>query len=354
MDPFSDLADFAHTALSTVGNILNFNSTNQPAQPLQRGRNTPRPPQEEKHSTILRPQKPKASADEEESSASTRSDIPPSSEGAKTRGGRSSGAGISGYDQSEYLNKLFPEPKKTKVEKAVNSGKSSKSTSKEGAAAGPALTNRSGNNDSKTQSSGGAETLRERGRLSDAEALTSRSGKTPRAEAPPAGRSKSRGRTGSSASSGSNMKSSRSTSKGGVNDDRRRSENRGRAQSSASFGSKMESSRSTSKVRASDAGPASDMTPRRQNAQGMVIRYHEMPIKPTSQETITQMEMGNQGIPNGLRRQRDEADQDKAIQDAHDKARQVNKRATDGALLTRIDSINITYPDEQGPGGSRR
>lgn len=304
MDPFSDLAKFAQTALSTVGDILNFNSTNQPAQPLQREestrRNTPRPPQEDEHSEKsagpAEPLSPESLSNtfRTKSSASTRSEIPPSSEGAKTRGGRSSGAGISGYKQNEYLKKLFPEPKKGEVKEVVNSGKSSKSTSKEVAGAG-ALTSLSGRAPSTN--------------------IT-----TPRKNAPPAGRSESRGRTRSSASSGS----------------------------------KIVSPRSTSKVRASDAGPASDMTPRRQNAQGMVIRYHGMPIKPTHENTITQMEMGNQGIPNGLRRQKDEADQDKAIQDAHDKARQVNKRATDGALLTRIDSIDITYPDGQGPGGSRR
>ena len=338
MDPFSDLAKFAQTALSTVGDILNFNSTNQPAQPLQREestrRNTPRPPQEDEHSEKsagpAEPLSPESLSNtfRTKSSASTRSEIPPSSEGAKTRGGRSSGAGISGYKQNEYLKKLFPEPKKGEVKEVVNSGKSSKSTSKEVAGAG-ALTSLSGRAPSTN--------------------IT-----TPRKNAPPAGRSESRGRTRSSASSESNMESSRSTSKGGLNDDRRRSESRGRTRSSASSGSKIVSPRSTSKVRASDAGPASDMTPRRQNAQGMVIRYHGMPIKPTHENTITQMEMGNQGIPNGLRRQKDEADQDKAIQDAHDKARQVNKRATDGALLTRIDSIDITYPDGQGPGGSRR
>ena len=83
MDPFfKELQAISDTALSTIGGILNFNSTLQREESTRR--NTPRPPQEEKHSTILRPQKPKASADEEESSASTRSEIPPSSEGAKT------------------------------------------------------------------------------------------------------------------------------------------------------------------------------------------------------------------------------------------------------------------------------
>ena len=98
MDPFSYLANFTQTALSAVGDILNFNSqTNQPAQPIQRGgstrRNTPRSP----HSTILRPQKPQASADEEESSKSAknqnygslRAERSLKEEGARTRADKS-------------------------------------------------------------------------------------------------------------------------------------------------------------------------------------------------------------------------------------------------------------------------